>query len=446
MVTSGERQRAGRPRVWILAGLVVAMAAVVGYRYLKPQPSYSDPDRLKKLQSAQLASHEGDLLSGEWPQWRGPRRDGISTETGILTEWPTKGPKLLWKAPIGDGYSSLAVAGGKVYTIFQDGDDETVGCWDAETGEQRWRFHYPCKYENSYGSGPRSTPTVDGDHVYTVGATGIFHCLKAASGEKVWRHDLLEEFNAANLQWGVSFSPLIDGNLVYTNPGGPQGGSLAAFDKQDGKLVWKALDEVTGYSSPVTSMAAGRRQVIFFTGKSLVSVSPDEGRLYWRYPWETSFDCNVATPIVAGDYVFISSNYDKGCALLEISADGSAGLQAKAVYENTQMRNHFSSSVLYKDHLYGFDDAVLICMHFRTGKVKWKEKGFKKGSLLVADGHLIILGETGRLALAVATPERYREKAAFKISDTKCWVVPVLAKGRLYVRDEKQIVCLELRK
>src|SRR5262249_2955540 len=155
--------------------------------------------------------------------------------------------------------------------------NETVGCWDAATGQVLWKYPYACKYENDYGSGPRATPTVDGDFVYTVGAAGLFHCLKAATGEKIWRHDLLGEFQAENLRWGVSFSPLIDGDRIFTNPGGPNGNSLAAFDKRDGKLLWKALDDLAGYGSPVISTAAGVRQVVFFTGKHLVSVSPTDG-------------------------------------------------------------------------------------------------------------------------------------------------------------------------
>jgi outer membrane protein assembly factor BamB len=436
----------GRVILWINVTLLVGLLGYFGYRYLHRAHEQSDPERLARLRDAELAPPEDAGLPGTWPQWRGPRRDGVSTETGLLTRWPKQGPRLVWKAPCGGGFSAPAVAGGKVYTLYQDGANETVGCWDAVTGKVVWKYPYACNYENDYGSGPRATPTVDGDFVYTVGATGLFHCLKAATGEKVWEHDLLKEFQADNLRWGVSFSPLIDGDRIFTNPGGPNGNSLAAFDKRDGKLLWKALDDLAGYSSPVISTAAGVRQVVFFTGKRLVSVSPADGKLYWSYGWETDFDCNIATPIVQGDYVFISSDYDKGCALLEVVKGPSSQLQAHRVYENNRMRNHFSSCVLYKDHLYGFDDAALVCMDFRTGKTLWKERGFQKGSLLVAGGHLIILGEKGRLALAAATPEQYQEQAAFNVSRRQCWTVPVLADGKLYVRDEQEIVCLDLKK
>jgi outer membrane protein assembly factor BamB len=445
MAAQGERQRVGRVIVWINVVLAVAILAFVGYRFLDRGHFESDPERLAKLRDAPLHPPEDASLPGAWPQWRGPHRDGVSMETGLLTRWPKTGPKVVWKVPCGGGYSSLAVAGGKVYTLFQDGDNETVGCWEAATGKVLWKYPYACNYQNDYGSGPRATPTVDGDYVYTVGATGLFHCLKAATGEKVWGHDLLGEFQAENLRWGVSFSPLIDDDRIFTNPGGPNGNSLAGFDKGDGKLIWKALDDPAGYSSPIISTAAGVRQVVFFTGKHLVSVSPADGKRLWSYPWETSYDCNIATPIARGDYVFISSGYDKGCALLEISRSTEGSLQAKPVYQHNRMRNHFSSSVLYKDHLFGFDDATLVCMDFRTGKIVWKEKGFHKGSLLVADGRLIILGEKGKLALAEATPDQYREQAAFAVSPRQCWTVPVLADGKLYVRDEQEIVCLDLK-
>jgi outer membrane protein assembly factor BamB len=447
MLTANKRQPSGRVYWWTLAALVLVFGSLLFYRGTARERFVGDPLLLRDLESASFAAAPPpSTRPSQWPQWRGPNRDGVSTETGLLTAWPAEGPKVLWKAKAGDGYSSLVVDAGRAYTLLQDGEDEAVVCWDAETGKESWRLGYACKYHNDYGSGPRSTPTVDGEYVYTVGATGILHCLKAASGEKVWRHNLLEEFQAENLTWGVSFSPLIEGELILTNPGGPNGSSLVAFDKRTGQLVWKGQNDQAGYSSPLAITAAGVRQVVFFTESGLVSVSPKDGQVYWRFPWETDYGCNIATPISAGDYLYISSGYGRGCALVKIVADESGALQAKRVYENNLMCNHFSSSVLFQDHLYGFNEATLTCMEFRTGKVVWKEKGFRKGSLLVADGQLIILGESGQLALAEATPEGYRQKASFRISQNKCWTVPALANGKLFVRDEEQVLCLDLKK
>lgn len=443
------RQRFGRVRPWSIAVLALAFVGLAAHQYLTRERSLADPALLQELQGERLHAAEEPARpprSADWPQWRGPHRDGISPETGLQLRWPAGGPKVLWKAKGGLGYSALAIADGRAYTLLQDGDNEALVCWDADSGREQWRFRYPCRYENSFGSGPRATPTVDGKRVYTVGATGIFHCVNAETGEKLWRHDLLEEFKADNLQWGVSFSPLVEGDLVFTNPGGPRGKSLAAFHKETGELAWSALDDQAGYSSPVAATLAGVRQVLFFTAAGMVSVNPKDGSLYWRFPWETEYECNVATPITVGDYVFLSSGYGRGCALLKVSKTASGKLEAKRVYENNHMCNHFSTCVLHQDHLYGFNESTLTCLELRTGKEVWKEKGFRKGSLMLADGHLIVLGEQGRLAVAEATPEAYREVASHQVFRGKCWTMPVLAGGKLYLRDEEDVVCLDLRK
>jgi outer membrane protein assembly factor BamB len=442
-----NRPRRVRAWIWLVAAVVLAASGFQVYRqlYSSQDGEYSDSRLLRELETAALPALERPAQTGSWPQWRGPNRDGVCTETGLLTDWPPGGPRVLWKVDAGPGYSSPVIADGRLCTMLQDGDDEAVVCWDATTSKELWRFRYPASYENSFGAGPRSTPTVDGDRLYAVGGTGIMHCLKLATGQKLWRHDLLEEFGASNLEWGVSFSPLVEGGLVFTTPGGPRGGSLAAFDKLTGRLVWKALDDTAGYSSPIAATLAGVRQIVFFTANRLVGVTPAEGTVLWQFPWETTYGCNIATPIVRGDYIFISSGYGRGCAQLHIShADG--GWSVERVYGNVRMKNHFSSSVLFGEHLYGFDDALLTCMDFRTGKVAWKERGFEKGSLLIADGHLIVLGEQGLLAIAPATPEGFREKASFPFSADKCWTAPVVAGGLLYLRDEKQIACYDLRR
>ena len=347
----------------------------------------------------------------------------------------------------GKGFSSVAVAQGRAYTLIQDGDYEILVCWDADHGTELWRHRYPTpeKFAKENRSGPRSTPAVADGKVYSVGSTGLFFCLDAVSGAVRWQHDLLAEYEAPSPQWGVSFSPLVAGNLVFTCPGGPNGRSIVAFDKNSGKEVWKALDDAPGYSSPVLVTAVGRSQLVVLTGKALVSVSPCDGTLYWRYPWPMDFDANVATPICAGNYVYISSNYGKGCALLEIVSQPGGSLKAEMVYENNRMKNHFSSCVLYQDHLYGFDDIFLVCMSFRTGKVRWKERGFGQGSVMLADGQLIVLGDTGKLAIAPATPEGFQVKSTFRFSENRCLSVPVLAHGKLYLRDESDLVCFRLK-
>lgn len=429
---------------WFTALVIVGFSLLALYHFWNQGRFRHDAALHQELQAATLPEDQRPVRPGDWPGWRGPLRDGVSRETGLLTAWPEQGPKVLWQTPMSTGYSSMVVADGRLYTMQRRGDNEQVLCLDAKTGKEHWAYSTPVQYSNEYGGGPRSTPMVDGDRVYTVGVTGILTCLDTQTGKKVWDHDLLREFNAKNLTWGVSFAPLVDGNLVFVMPGGPDGGSLAAFDKKDGKLVWKSQDDRPGYSAPNAATLAGVRQVLFFTGVALVSADPETGKFLWRWPWPTSHDCNVATPIVRGDYVFIASGYGKGCAMLKVVKDGD-GLKVERVYEHNNFCDHHSGSVLVGEHIYGFNEATLTCLDFRSGDVVWKKNGFGKGTLLAADGHLIVLGENGKLALIEATPERFREKSSFRFSSQRCWTLPVLSDGRLYVRDEEKLVCYDVK-
>ena len=440
-------QSSGRRLKWLLAFLAI-MVGVAFFpqiqEYIQNRESFSaDPGLLAKLGTAPLTSPRATVASTDWPQWRGPNRDGVSDHQAAA-HWPATGLPLLWKVPGGPGHSSLAVVHGRVYTLIQDGDDEAALCLDAETGKELWRQRWPTKFTSYGGVGPRSTPAVVDGRVYAVGAGGLFQCLDAASGQVLWRHDLLREFAVANQEHGVSFSPLVEGDLVFAIPGGA-GGSVAAFDRRDGRLLWKAADDPAGYSSPVTATIAGKRQLVVLTGVAVKGFALPDGKLLWSHPWPTKEGTNAATPIVVGDYVFVSSSYNKGCALLEIAPDGPDALAARPVYEHNRMRNHFSTCVLLDDHLIGFDETFLVCMELRTGKVQWKQRGFNKGSVLLAGGKLIVLGDNGVLALVEPNPEKYQELARCTISNTICWALPALAGGRLFVRDQESIMCFDLK-
>jgi len=436
-------------------GLGVGLLAVVGgfaiLQMLGRGKDFAEPDLLRELAGAKLDTVAA--ATKDWPGWRGPFRDGLCRETGLNWNWPQEGPTVLWEKPTGEGLSTLAVSQGNVLTMFQDGTDEAVICWDAQKSDEKWRFRYPEQFLHKYANGPRATPQVEGDRVYTVGGAGKLHCLKlnpsTPQGEVIWKKDLLEEFNAVNITWGIAWSPWIEGDLVYAVPGGPKGNSIVALDKHTGAVRWKALDDPAGYSSPIAATLAGQRQLVAFTGLGLVGLMPETGAELWRFDWPTDRGVNAATPIIAGDYVFISSGYNYGCALLKIVKNGS-GFSAQKVYQNKRMRNHFSSCVLFEDHLYGFDDSSLTCLEFRTGNLVWRERGtFGKGSLLIADGHLVILAENGLFALAEATPKGYREKWRQWFApegSRRIWSVPVLCDGRLYVRDEERLVCYDLKK
>src|SRR5262245_45760972 len=324
---------------WILVSAMgLLLAAFLGlalFQTVFKHRSYTNAERLAKLAKAEL-TRPAPAATTDWPQWRGPNRDGISGETNLLLDWPNDGLRVVWEKRAGKGYSAPVIAGGRVYLHMQDKKDEAVVCFDADSGKELWRYRYPAQYKNSYGDGPRSTPTIDGDYIYTVGGTGILLCLKTLpatrDGEVVWQSDLLTDFGAENLKWGLSFSPLVVGDLLYTMPGGPDNNSLVAFDKKAGTVRWHAGADPAGYASPVFATLADTPQVIFFTANGLVSVDPAKGNLLWNFPWQTDYGTNIATPIVAGNYVFISTGYNHGCAVLEIEKAGGK-LEAHSVYE-----------------------------------------------------------------------------------------------------------------
>ncbi len=428
------------------------------YRVRSGDLNEINAEQLHALAGAAPKPAEAIAATGaDWPQWRGPNHDGVSPETNLLATWPDEGPKVLWQHEAGLGYSGVAIANGRAVTMVQDGADEAVVCWDAASGTELWRFKYPAHFvHRQFGDGPRATPAIAGERVYTVGGTGVMHCLKlmpsSTAGEAVWRKDLLTEFDAPQLEWGISFSPLVENGRVYVMPGGPGGNALAALDSGSGSIVWKSFDDGASYSSPVAADLAGRRQIVVLLAERLVGVAPTSGELLWEFPWPAGpahTPSAIVTPLVihrtSGDYVFIAGGYDKGCALLKIEADGER-CKATQVYRNLNMRSVFSSPVCLGDFVYGFDDVNFVCLDVRNGKRQWKEFGFDKGSLIAADGRLIVLGAEGTLALVAAEPKAYRELSRFQHADERCWTVPSLADGRLYVRNRKTLVCYDVKK
>lgn len=374
----------------------------------------------------------------DWPQWRGPNRDGISKET-ILKSWPAEGPNVLWKAPSGEGYSGIVVANGRMYTIHATRADELAVCLDAATGKEIWKTTIDQSFKNDQGNGPRSTPAVDGDLVYVLSAQGKLAALNAKTGAKVWSHDLRSEYGGKIPTWGVSTSPLVDGELLLVDVGGSGDNGVMAFNKKNGSVVWKTATDLPGYSAPIAVTVNGVKQYLFFTGAALVSVSTD-GKKMWSHPWRTSYDVNAATPVfIPPDKVFISSGYNVGAAVLKIK-----GNQVEQVWRSQVMRNHWASPVLLGDYLYGFDEATLKCINVNTQEEKWAIRGLGKGALIYADGHLIVLSERGKLLLVEAKPDQYREKASVQVLRGRCWTVPTLANGKLYVKNQEEILALDL--
>ena len=392
-----------------------------------------------------LALWAAELAAADWPQWRGPARDGISREQGIITAWSQPGPPLVWKVEGGEGFSSISVSQGRLYTMVDRNDQEWVVCLDAGTGLELWKVLSADSYkEYQGGNGARATPTVDGPRVYALGATGTLLCLDKRSGRKIWKREILEEMGAENLIWGVSTSPLVEENMLLVNVGAP-GASVVAFDKESGKVIWKALDEVASYSSPIAITVGGIREVVFFGGRAIMGLSPQDGTLHWKHEWRTTSDMNIATPIFASPYLFISSGRGTGSGLLRLTPKGDR-VQSRFIWTSEIMQNHYNGCVLVGEYLYGFDNSVLKCMRLTDGEVLWAHRSVGKGSLIAAQGHLIILGEQGHVAMVQATPEGYRQTGVKKILQHRAWTPPALSGGRLYARDHHHIASLDLRK
>jgi outer membrane protein assembly factor BamB len=388
------------------------------------------------------------LAADDWPQWRGSLRDGISRETGLLREWPAEGPPLTWKTGgLGSGYSTVTVANGRIFTLGAESDAEYVIALDVTTGKELWRALNGRRYRDGRGDGPRGATTVDGNRVYALGGSGDLSVLDVATGKRMWWMNVLDAFGGRNITWGIAESPLILEDRVLVNAGG-RDGSIVALDKNDGSILWKSeVSDEASYSSAVVATLGGVRQAIYFTGERALGVSVDDGSLLWHYRRVSNRTANVATPIVRGNYVFLSSDYGTGCALLEIQG-GPSAMSAREVYFNQEMKNHHASSVLVDDTLYGFSSSILTALDFETGAVMWKDRGVGKGSLIYADGHLYTLSENGVMGLVEATRAGYREKSRFEIprSDEKSWSHPVISDGQLYLRDQDTLYSFSIRR
>jgi outer membrane protein assembly factor BamB len=383
-------------------------------------------------------------VGAEWPQWRGPNRDGVSKETGLLMQWPEAGPPLVWKATgAGGGYSSFAISNGHLFTMGLRGDREYVIAFDVKTGKEAWATPHGAPFRNDRGDGPRGTPTVDGDTLYALGGSGDLSAINARTGKIIWTMNVLQKFGGENITWGISESPLVIGEKLLVNAGGP-GASIVALNKKDGALIWKSQSDRAGYSSAIPVKVGNTTQVVFFTNKRGLGLDLKDGKLLWDYPRAANNVANAATPIVRGNRVFISSDYGNGGGLVEIKANGEG---ASEVYFTKEMRNHHSSSILIGDHLYGFSGGILTAMKFDTGEVAWKDRSVGKGSLVYADGHLYALSENGVVGLVEATPAGYREKGRFRIQQDSLptWAHPVIAGGRLYLRDQDTIYAYDVK-
>jgi len=421
----------------------------------------------------------------DWPQWRGAQRDGRSTETGLLKQWPEKGPRVVWKVShLGEGYSSLAVQGGRLFTQGNIDGQGFVLCLKAEDGAVVWKTHPPqedAQYKHQKGNGARGTPTLDGDRAYVIGGGGDLTCLQTETGKVIWSKHFTSDLGGSRPGWGFSESPLIDGDRVIVTPGGSEG-CVVALNKLTGEIVWRSSDvpDKAHYCSAIVVESHGVRQVIQFTGgggkKSgrrnrqrddnaatpntekpesedsggltprVVGLDAETGKLLWSYNKPANSTANVATPIFHNNRVFASSAYNTGGGLVQLSRSDDKFV-ADEIYFEKKMANHHGGIVLVDGFMYGFGSGGLICQNFETGAIVWQARSVSKGSLVYADGHLYCFGEKNEMALVEANSKEYVEKGRFEVDrgDYPTWAHPVVAGGRLYLRDMQNLTSYDIQ-
>lgn len=396
------------------------------------------------LATVTLGAQTPQTPAASWPGYRGAERDGVYREP-IRTTWDGLTP--MWKKPAGGGRASFAVAGGKAFTIEQRKNQEVVAAYDVMTGRELWTNAWNERFSQwmGGGEGPRATPAWADGHVFALGARGELRCLDAATGHMVWRTNILKDAGADNLRWGMAGSPLIAGDAVIVQPGGKAGRSVAAYDRQTGKVLWTSLDDQTAYVSPMQVTLLGVPQFLVVTATRLVGLSVDKRAVLWEFPWTTDHDANAAQPIVIdGTRVFYSSGYGTGAVVIELTKAGDR-FTTREVWRNVRMKNRQSSSVFSNGFIYGLDDGILACLDAATGELKWKGGRYGHGQLLLAGNHLVIMTEEGELVLVAASPDSLREVARRPALSDETWNVPAFADGILLVRNTKEMAAFDLR-
>lgn len=398
-----------------------------------------------------LLLQSGLAWAEDWPQWRGKDRTGCSGETGLLKTWPTDGPKLLWKAErLGGGYATPTVAGGRVYGMSFRGNNEVVWCLNENNGREIWSVTLgPANRGIGYGEGPRCSPTVDGNRLYVEGVSGDVCCLDIRNGRILWRKNLVRDFKGWVPTWGYSESPLVDGNKVIVTPGGNEA-TLVALDKNNGSVIWKA--QVPGgdgahYASPIVCTVDGVRQYVQFLAGGVVGIAAEDGRFLWRYDAPHNNTANCSTVLFHDGAIFAASGYGTGGGLARIRRDGSS-FTAEEQYFTRKMKNHHGGMVLVDGHIYGADEAILTCIEWSTGQVKWQNRTPGKGSISYADGCLYFRNENGPVYLIEANPNEYRELGRFDQphrSNKNSWPHPVIANGKLFLLDQDVLLCYDIK-
>ncbi len=388
-------------------------------------------------------------VSDDWPFFRGPNYSGVSQESGWTTDWPEPGPEVAWQTNVGIGVSSVVVVGDRVVTMgsLKEKNEDVVSCLDAETGRVLWKFNYPSKFDaRLFEGGSASTPTIDGPFVYTLGYEGQIHCLNLSDGKPVWHRHLVDDFGGRHSSWKYSGSPLVTDELVILDTGA-DGNSTVALDKKTGEKVWGTGNDLAGYSTPIPFDNAGKSAALVFKARAMVAHDLASGNELWRIAWKTFYDANASTPTIVGDKLFISTGYGGRSARGALFQLGPA--PPEQIWLNQDLETKMNSAVVYEGHVYCVSErssGQLMCFGMQDGAVCWSEPSFARyGTLMIADGKLVVLDEKGELVIAAASPDGYRGMARAKVLDGRCWVMPVLAGGRIYARNNMgKLVCLDV--
>ena len=407
----------------------------------QPNPAAAAPSASP---APETTSGAAVATSTYWTGFRGPERDGHYRQQPVRTDW-RDALTPLWKQPIGGGHASFAVAEGRAFTVEQRGARELAAAYDLATGRELWTNAWNARFQSGMGGdGPRATPAWHDGRLYVLGATGEFRALDAGTGRTLWRTNILADAGANNIEHGTAASPLIVDRTVVVLPGGANGQTVVAYDLQSGKRVWSALDDGPAYSSPMLVTVAGVRQILAFTAKRFVGLSPDNGKLLWEFPWETGN--SASQPLVTGpDRVFISTDgFD--AVMLQLSAGPDGQIGARELWRTNRMNNSFTSSVLHEGFIYGLDGSILSCIDATTGALKWKGGRYGFGQVMLAAGHLIVITEQGELALVRADPAAHQEIKRFPALAGRTWNHPAMSDGILLIRNIEEMAAFDLRK
>ena len=411
----------------------------------------TDYDSLEQHRSQQVVASTNRNGGNYWTSFRGPRGDGEYAEQDLNLDWAAHPPKLLWKQPVGGGYSSFVIAAGMAYTLEQRREEEALVAYDVNTGTELWANTWKAEFRqppNLGGLGPRSTPLWHEGKVYALGALGELVCMSAVDGNTLWRTNALNESSTSVLQFACTASPLmVDDQLIVLtgHPAGKSGRGMVAYAPDTGERLWASITEKVAYATPTPSTLLGQKQLLVFSASHLIGIDEQTGKELWRFPWNVKYDNSIAQPVAISDHqVFISGGYGKGCALLEFSREGERW-KVDQVWKNLFMKNKFTSSVFHDGHIYGLDETMLVCLEPNTGRKQWKEGRYGYGQIILTHGHIIVQCGNGDLALIKADPEEPVEIARIEALGGKTWNQPALADGRLLIRNHAKMACYDLR-